>query len=641
MYRLLFCVLCAATLAAGARAQEFAAAAIPPDLRGDAAIVVRLDETSFEVAGPGRALERRHFVATIFSRDGQDAGVQNLWYDRFRRVKKLEGRLLDAGGKPIRKLGKDDVADLSAPSGNLYDDNRVRAAVLRHDVYPYTVEYEYEIEYRGLLHWPAWNPQDTWMDRQDRSAPVEKAVFRLSAPRAVGARYRPQHLAAEPARTTRGDEETLTWTLEGLPSFKVEKFGPTWREQIPTLVTAPTVFEMDDYRGEMATWSDMGLFYATLARGRQVLPDEARADVQRLVAGLESDEARARVLYHYLQRRTRYISVQLGIGGWQPFDAAYVHARGYGDCKALTNYMQALLAEAGITSYPALVRGGVRQAPILDDFPSSQFNHVILFVPLEKDTLWLETTSQTQPFGHLGAFTGDRHALVVKPRESVLVRTPAPTSRENGQFSAARIRLTGTGSAEASLQMRFTGEGQEIVVGALYGRTARERDAWLREQLQVPAFTVQSADYGAIDARADTAALDLRLGLPRYAALTGARLFVPLNPTNRWQRVPDALTEARTQPVVFAAVPFYDEDVVDFVLPTGFAVEALPAPVALETPFARYHARVEPGENGVLRYTRQMEVTRVAQPAADYEAVRAFLAEVSRADRAQMVLKKE
>ena len=81
-----------------------------------------------------------------------------------------------------------------------------------------------------------------------------------------------------------------------------------------------------------------------------------------------------------MQKSTRYVNVSLGVGGWQPIAAKDVYKHGYGDCKALSNYMKALLKEAGITAHYTLVNAGARARRLLADLPGSSFNHAILCV---------------------------------------------------------------------------------------------------------------------------------------------------------------------------------------------------------------------------------------------------------------------
>ena len=63
-----------------------------------------------------------------------------------------------------------------------------------------------------------------------------------------------------------------------------------------------------------------------------------------------TDIGKAKKIYQYVQDNTRYISVQVGIGGMQPITAKEVDLVKYGDCKGLTNYTKSLLDIVGVKS---------------------------------------------------------------------------------------------------------------------------------------------------------------------------------------------------------------------------------------------------------------------------------------------------
>ncbi len=92
--------------------------------------------------------------------------------------------------------------------------------------------------------------------------------------------------------------------------------------------------------------------------GRDVLPDATKRKIRDITKDLKTIEEKARALYAYLQGKTRYVNIQLGIGGLQPFDATTVDQTGYGDCKALSNYMVAMLKEAGVKGYYSTIMAG-------------------------------------------------------------------------------------------------------------------------------------------------------------------------------------------------------------------------------------------------------------------------------------------
>ena len=156
------------------------------------------------------------------------------------------------------------------------------------------------------------------------------------------------------------------------------------------------------------------------------------------------------MVYEYFQNKTRYVNVQIGIGGWQPIEANTVDRLGYGDCKALAFYLKTLLDKVGVKSYYTIIHAGNDAEALIKDFPSNQFNHVILCVPMEnkKDTIWLESTNQIIPFGYIGTFTDDRDALLIDESGGRIVHTPKYTAQDNIIIRKATVTLMENGQAE-------------------------------------------------------------------------------------------------------------------------------------------------------------------------------------------------
>ncbi len=610
-----------------------ALSSLDPRLTRDADAVVLWDLRRFEVHGPGSARQMVRRAVAVLNAEGREKGSLHIFYDgRLRRLRELTGRITDPSGQVVRRLGRGDQEDESAiPGYSLYDDERVRVARLFHDAYPYAVEFEYEIQHDGLLNWPTWYPEEAEM-------PVVFGRFELVTAPGVDARYLVRGDLPGPEVSQDGERTVLWWEVREEPAVRIEPFGPAWQDQVMAVHTAPTTFEVEGVRGDMRSWQALGQWYHTLNEGRAVLPPDARRDVHRITDGLSDAREKARRLYAYMQERTRYVSIQLGLGGWQSFDAASVHELGYGDCKALTNYMRALLDETGISSFPALVRAGNHAREVLPDFPSNQFNHVILFVELgDGEEVWLESTDQTIPFGHLGTFTEGRHALLVRPEGGELVETPRTHADQNRRVLDARVRLAPSGEATVEIQTRHTGNEQDAIRQNLARRSRREREQWLFEYLDVPGFGIVNADFSAADEHTTSGTLSMTLTVPRFASRTGRRLFVPTNILHRWAAVPPD-TEERTQAIEFFSYAFTHADTIRFEIPAGFTVEALPEPIEVETPFLRYTARAEAGTDGTFAYYRWVEVKESILPPEQYDRFRDSMRQIADADRAQAVL---
>ena len=606
-----------------------------PSALVEAPAVVRLSSTRFEVDRQDRARLYVRKAVTVYGPAGREFGQLQVYYDPFRSVERLVGCIRDASGEVVQKLGRDDVEDYAAASSNLYDGYRVRVAQLHHGRYPYTVEFAYEVERNGLVGWPSWYPQQPG----EQTYPVERSTFEVSLPAAMPVRYALRDLDQEPLVSESEGRKTLRWHASGLAGRDEEVLAPPAADLLPHVDVATGPFAFDGKPGNMGSWTSFAAWYAELSEGRDRLPAAAVAEVARVAAGLTDRQDIARAVYAYLQETTRYVSVQLGLGGWQTLPADAVFENRYGDCKALTNYLGAMLRVAGVPSYPVLIRAGDSRLDLDPDFPDNVFNHVILFVPLddaaplgEGDGIWLEATSQSAPFGVLGSFTEGRYGLLVSPQGGRLVRTPEPAPEAAQRTRRADVRLLSGGSATASVQATYRGARASRFRSIVSDLGPMDQQEWAEGEIGMAGLQPTAFDLD-LEREEPTWAADL--SVRRFATRAGTRLLV--RPAF-WSEAAWSLPEVaeRQSPVV---LPVGSEvDTVRTVPPAGFAVEGMPEPIALETPFARYTRETTVQPDGALRWARRLDILRSRLEPEEYDDVRRFFDAVVRADADVAVL---
>ena len=612
---------------------EYAVANIPPRLLKNANAVKRMEHLSFEVIHTGEAIQRRKYAITVLNEKGADFASFVEYYDKLHEVKNIEGSLYDALGKELKRLKNKQVLDLTgSDDNNLADDNRRKAHSFYYKNYPYTVEYEVEIRYNGTLFFPVWAP------REDEMFSVQQSRFTLLAPAGYLVRHRAFNYPGKPEEyNAEKGRKGLSWEIKDLEAMLDEYASPEWNEKNPVVFTGPSEFEVEKYRGTMNSWEDFGRFVYSLKMGRDQLPPQVKQAVKEMTAGLTDQKEIVTRLYEYLQKNTRYISIQLGIGGWQPFDATYVATRAYGDCKALTNYMYSLLKEAGIPSHYTLIRAGRGARKIIADFPSQQFNHVILCVPLARDTIWLECTSQTDPAGYLGSFTSNRYALLVTEEGGKLVRTPAYRMADNLQARHIRATLDEDGTLKVSAQNRYTGLQQDSYHGLIHNLSKEKVKEVLQEQLDFATYDIAAFDYRETRAALPVIEEKLDIVVSNYATVTGKRLFIVPNIMTRTTRklAPDSTRVFDLE----LGFEYRDEDSVEIKIPEGYLPEAMPKDLSLQGKFGRYECRTRlHGDR--LTYYRLIEHKSGRFPASDYNELVKFYDAIYRADRSKAVLVK-
>lgn len=612
---------------------QYAAGNIPQALLKNADIVKRLDELRVEIKSPGKAAYYRHYVYTLLNEAAEEYAFFYDYYDKFRDIQSISGTLYDAAGNKIKNVKKKDISDETGNSGaHLAYDDRYKMHNFYYKSYPYTIEYEVEVALNGMFYLPEWQPV---------SAPkmaVEKSLLSVTVPKNYELRYKQFRYNGLPVIKEEKSSKIYTWQLNNQPAKKNEVLAPEWDEIATRVLIAPSDFEIAGYKGNMNSWQQFGKFMAALYGGRDVLPAEVKAKVHQLTDHLKTDKEKINTLYKFLQDNTHYISIQLGIGGWQPLDATYVAEKKYGDCKALSNYMVALLKEAGIKAHNVLIRAGSTEKDIIADFPSNQFNHVVVCVPGRKDTTWLECTSQTVASGYMGSFTGNREALLMDDNNSVIVQTPVYSKTENRQNRTIQATIDTEGKLNAKVTTVCTGLQQDGLHEVINNSSREEQQKRLRHlfslpNYDVPAFTYNENKAATIPAVSET----MEIVSNNYASVTGKRMFIKPNILATYA---SKLSEddERENDIVYSYA-FIDADTVNINLPDGYKIEAMPSPLSISNQFGKYNISYTI-DGAKIKMTRIYERNSGRFPASNYKEFVAFTNAIYKADNARMVFVK-
>jgi hypothetical protein len=344
------------------------------------------------------------------------------------------------------------------------------------------------------------------------------------------------------------------------------------------------------------------------------------------------------IVYNFMQDRSRYISVQVGIGGWKPIEAEKVHNVAYGDCKGLSNYTKALLNEVGIPSHHAIIYGDRNIRSVDKDFSSTQGNHMILYVPKldEEEDIWLECTSKTNPFGYIAGWTDDRDALVISEEGGRILHTTVYETEDNLQESKAQIELDKEGGATASIEMKTSGYQYSFREGLNKESEKDLKEMYTYFWSHLNAVTISDTDI-INDKELIEVQEKVSLTVEKYGSKTGDLLLVQPVFFNRNSTEPARYKNRYADFEIDRG--YVDIDDYEITLDAELQVDALPETVKMDNKFGVYELSVtEVGDNKLL-VRRYLKINKGYFNKEDYHLYRDFRAEIIKADNSKAVLK--
>jgi hypothetical protein len=604
---------------------------LPKELTENANAIIREWDEQFIVSDKGHATYYQHFVITILNKNADNWAYFSEHYSKLSKITSYKGFVYDASGKEIKKIKPDDFIDV----GNydyytLYSDDRSIHYKPTINNYPCTYEFIWEEKYDGLLSYPIWYP------RPGADMTVEKASFKIVMPKNITLKYKEYNIIDSVKITHIENKTEYLWQTSNLLAIENEPNTVGLNEISPYVKIVPEICEIEGYEGNISDWKSFGEFITKLNEQDNTLSEKTKLDIKQITNSTTDKREIAKRIYEYMQSKTRYVSIQVGIGGWKPFSASVVDKYGYGDCKALSNYTKTLLKEAGIESIYTLAYASTTGLDIPITFPTNYFNHAILCVPLEQDTIWLECTSQVLPFGFMGSFTHNRHVLLIKPEGGELAFIPEYKLEQNKQIRKIEVNLTDLANAPVIVKTFYSGLQYENAYRMPFLNSDEQKKEILNK-IDIPNYNLLNWNYKEDKKMIPEITENLSLQVNNYTSTSGKRVFLPLNMMNKFNHIPSLLKERKTS--IYFRTPYIDSDTVVYTIPANLKVEFIPEKKEVVSDFGNYKSSVTVN-NSTVTYVRTMSRKSGIYPASKYKELVDFYKQVSNADNIKLSLVK-
>jgi transglutaminase-like putative cysteine protease len=425
---------------------------------------------------------------------------------------------------------------------------------------------------------------------------------------------KPRLTALTRAEELRGDDRIYSFSARDVPKVAAEPGMPGYSDVAAYL-------HVSTYK----TWQEVATWYRGLVAEQLQTSPAIHDAVMEAVRGLTDERQKIRAVYDLVVQKTRYVGLEFGIHGYQPYRTTQVFARKFGDCKDKASLLKVMLREIGVDS--SLVLARTRHGGDLDPEPASlaPFDHAIVYVP--KYDLFLDGTAEFSGAEELPAQDQDIPVLIVS--EGKLVRTPVLAAARNLVATQMQVQLDVSGAAAIDEQVTVAGEVAHEWRSHYQSpgeRLERYGKAWAQKH---PGAHVETVAMPTVADRERPVEVRARVAVPDWAHADGRELTMPAIGREADMLRSYARLSSRQHDLMLG-FPWRQEDRVTVTLPAGLAIKRLPETRTVAAPFGRFTLAAQK-RDGAVEVTSALEIDRHRIAREDYAAFRRFCADVDAA----------
>lgn len=436
-----------ATALPALRSDSIVALAVNPAAFAGLPFVTLLDEMTVRLEPDGRGTRKRRVVVQLLNDAAARAKAeQSFGYSPGHQTFVLNWvRVLKPSGAVVSdRAAQEQDADVPVAMQNpVYQDQKIRRLSLAGVTTGTILDMAWTVEEKSPYR--AGDFYDHWFVNSISDVLRSRLVYDI--PETFQPRIVEKNLNFRRAETTAGGRRIMTWAAGPLERVRAEPFAADSNDVIMAVTVAAP-----------GTWNDLALWYHGLSKDRYALTPDVAKSIDSLVA---ASNARTRAdtikaVHRWVAQDVRYVSVSLGIGGYQPRLPAVVLSTGFGDCKDKATLFVAALRKYKFDASPVLL--STAGAPDRNLPSIFQFNHAIAAVRNGTGWTFTDLTAESVPYGMLPPSYQGHFGIVVLPDgKAQEVRFPEAPVDSNSSTVRMIGELKSNGSIVARVEDRSAG----------------------------------------------------------------------------------------------------------------------------------------------------------------------------------------
>ena len=410
----------------------------------------------------GTFIEKVSLKITIYNTLGEQYNRVYFYENNSSQVDDVSLSVLNTDGSILYKREKKNfIKQCGYGAFGGYNDNCIYFLDAEATHFPYTIEFSYTKKCNSLLYLTG--------EKFQEDIPVERVSYKIFNYDNSVIHYKLYGDSTLPIESYLGDGVSYEWELNDLPALTSISYLPAdAREEIKLKIVCENL-AFNEYALPEVSWQGIGLWYNQLLIGKFNTPPD-------------SDTLSIEEIYNTVINNVRYVAIEIGIGGWQPYDAVLTETRKFGDCKDMSTLLISRLRNQNYQAFPVLVL--TRDNGRIDkNFPSLTFNHAITVAIHDNDTIWMDPTCNSCAFGELPGGDKDIDVLVITEDGGKIRRTPKDRPEDNQLIRNTKISIGSDRSISIVSRSVLFGQNGRGTREYLSDKSENEKSTYLERYL--------------------------------------------------------------------------------------------------------------------------------------------------------------